>query len=108
MTRGPGLSVVIPLYNEDSNVEPVVAELLATLDAAGASDMEVLLVDDGSTDETLARATACAHRDPRVKAIRLRRNYGQTAAMAAGIAVAQGRILVTMDGDQQNDPADIP
>ena len=68
----------------------------------------MLLVDDGSTDGTLARASGCAQRDPRVKAIKLRRNYGQTAAMAAGIAVAGGRILVTMDGDQQNDPADIP
>ena len=108
MSRGLDLSVVIPLFNEEANVEPVVAELLAVLDLAGAAASEVLLVDDGSTDGTLARASDCAQRDPRVKVIKLRRNYGQTAALAAGITVAGGRILVTMDGDQQNDPADIP
>jgi glycosyltransferase involved in cell wall biosynthesis len=106
MNRGLDLSVVIPLFNEEANVEPVVAELLTALEAGLAC--EVLLVDDGSSDGTLARASDCARRDSRIRVLKLRRNYGQTAAMAAGIAHSRGRILVTMDGDQQNDPADIP
>jgi len=106
MTQPPELSVVIPLFNEEANVGPVVAELVAALDSH-RPDFEILLVDDGSKDGTLRAADSCARRDQRIKLVRLRRNYGQTAAMAAGIAISTGRVLVTMDGDQQNDPADI-
>ncbi|GAB6037073.1 glycosyltransferase family 2 protein [Fundidesulfovibrio butyratiphilus] len=101
------LSIIIPLYNEEDNVEPLHARLsdvLTTLNAA----YEIILVDDGSTDNTAARLGTLAAKDPLVKVIHLRRNFGQTAAMMAGIDAAQGEILIPMDGDLQNDPSDIP
>jgi glycosyltransferase involved in cell wall biosynthesis len=101
------LSIVVPLYNEADNVAPLVDAVLAT-DAQLPAKWELVLVDDGSRDGTFARSCECAARDARVRVVRLRRNYGQTAAMAAGIAVARGTVIVTMDGDLQNDPADIP
>ena len=104
----PDLSIIVPLYNEEDNVRPLfeaIAEALAPLPLTA----ELLLVDDGSQDATFARALELP-RDgkPKLRLIKLRRNYGQTAAMAAGIEHARGRILVTMDGDLQNDPRDIP
>jgi glycosyltransferase involved in cell wall biosynthesis len=103
----PQISVVVPVYNEAPNAEALVAELRATLDRLTLTS-EVVLVDDGSTDETFALlATACAA-DPRFRIVRLRRNFGQTAALAAGLDHCGGAIVVTMDGDLQNDPADIP
>jgi len=104
----PDLSIIVPLYNEEDNVRPLfeaIAEALAPLPVTA----ELLLVDDGSQDATFARALELP-RDgkPKLRLIKLRRNYGQTAAMAAGIEHARGRILVTMDGDLQNDPRDIP
>jgi len=103
----PKLSVIAPLYNEEDNVRPLYEALTAALDPLGL-DYEMLLVDDGSKDSTLARALTLAQRDPRIKVVKFRRNCGQTAAMAAGIEYASGEILVTMDGDLQNDPVDIP
>lgn len=103
----PHLSVIAPLYNEEDNVRPLYEALTNALDPTGL-DYEMVLVDDGSKDTTLARAIEIAQGDPRVKVVKFRRNCGQTAAMAAGIEFACGDVLVTMDGDLQNDPLDIP
>jgi glycosyltransferase involved in cell wall biosynthesis len=103
----PQLSVVVPVYNEAPNAEALVAELRATLDRLTATS-EVVLVDDGSSDETFTLLAAATADDPRFRIVRLRRNFGQTAALAAGLDHAEGAIIVTMDGDLQNDPADIP
>ncbi len=103
----PELSVVIPVRNEAANVEPLYRELTDTLVASGRS-YEVLFVEDGSTDDTYARLTRIQGADARVRVIRFRRNFGQTAAFAAGFAHARGRYIVTSDGDLQNDPRDIP
>lgn len=100
------LSVVIPVYNEEANVEPLYEELVAALADLGI-DYEMIFVEDGSTDRTLDELRSISHRDPRVQVLRFSRNYGQTAAIQAGFARADGRIVVTMDGDLQNDPADI-
>lgn len=103
----PHLSVIAPLYNEEDNVDPLYEALTDALDPTGM-DYEMVLVDDGSKDSTLAKAIQIAQNDPRVKVVKFRRNCGQTAAMAAGIEYASGEVLVTMDGDLQNDPLDIP
>lgn len=103
----PDVSIVVPLYNEEDNVAPLHRAVCAALDAAPWR-FELLLVDDGSRDTTLARATALVEQDPRVRVVALRRNFGQTAAMAAGIRCVRGATIVTMDGDLQNDPRDIP
>jgi glycosyltransferase involved in cell wall biosynthesis len=105
--KAPELSVVVPLYNEEDNVVPLHEAVASSLTQA-IPDFELVLVDDGSHDRTFARAEALVRNDPRVRVVRLRRNYGQTAAMSAGIRYARGRTIVTMDGDLQNDPADIP
>jgi glycosyltransferase involved in cell wall biosynthesis len=101
------LTVVVPLYNEEENIDPAVEELLAVLDTMPES-AEVILVDDGSRDSTGERALAWFRRDPRVRVIQFRRNFGQTAAISAGFRHARGRVVVPMDGDQQNDPHDLP
>ena len=101
------LSVVVPFYEEEASIPAFFAELLAVLDRLGLRS-EVIAVDDGSEDGTFASLAAARAADRRVKVIRLRRNFGQTAGLAAGFAHAKGRIIVTMDGDLQNDPADIP
>ena len=103
----PQLSVVVPVYNEAPNAEALVSELRATLDRLTLTS-EVVLVDDGSTDDTFALLAAACGDDARFRIVRLRRNFGQTAALAAGLDHAAGEIVVTMDGDLQNDPADIP
>ncbi|OHB26782.1 MAG: glycosyl transferase [Desulfuromonadaceae bacterium GWC2_58_13] len=101
------LSIVVPVYNESPNLQPLYNQVIAAL--AGVNiDFELLLVDDGSLDDSFAVALSLAQTDPRVKVIRLRRNFGQTAAMAAGFDVARGEVIVPMDSDLQNDPADIP
>ncbi len=102
----PRLSVVIPLFNEEENVALLLAELLGALRALGRS-FEVLCVDDGSSDGTFAALSRAAEREPALRVIRFRRNFGQTAAMSAGIEAARGEVIVPMDGDLQNDPADI-
>ena len=101
------LSVVIPLYNEEPNVAPLHAELSAILKSM-AVPHEILLIDDGSTDGTFEVLRRIQPNDPRVRVVRFARNFGQTAAFAAGFAYARGQYIVTFDGDLQNDPADIP
>lgn len=102
------LSLVVPLYNEEDNVLPLVAQVRAAL-AASPWPWQLILVDDGSGDRTAARIReAVAAAPERVAAVLLSRNFGQTAAMQAGIDLAQGSVIVTLDGDLQNDPADIP
>jgi glycosyltransferase involved in cell wall biosynthesis len=109
MANGPRpyVSVVVPLYNEVDNVEELYRELTLSLDSLGRP-YELVLVDDGSTDGTRKRLLELEGRDPRVRAVLLRRNFGQTAAFSAGFDAAQGAVIVTSDGDLQNDPADIP
>ena len=104
---GPELSVVIPLLDEAPNLEALCDELTETLEEWGRP-FEVVLVDDGSTDGTFEILSRLHAADPRLRVIQLRRNFGQTAAFAAGFACARGRIIVTADGDLQNDLRDIP
>jgi len=106
-SREPEISVVVPAYNEAENLPILLAELRAALPATGRS-WEIVLVDDGSTDGTAERIQAEAAADPRICPVRLAANGGQSAALAAGFARARGRILVTLDADLQNDPADLP
>ncbi len=106
MTK-PYLSVVIPVHNEEENLPPLLEGLSKTLNALG-KPFEVIIVDDGSTDGTLARLKELKPTYPWLKIVVLRRNFGQSAAFTAGIDHASGEIIVTMDGDLQNDPADIP
>lgn len=101
------LSVVVPIFNEEENVSALHREVVAALDACEI-EYELILVDDGSTDDSLRLLRKIAAGDMRVKVISFRRNFGQTAAMAAGFDVATGKVVVPMDGDLQNDPADIP
>jgi glycosyltransferase involved in cell wall biosynthesis len=103
----PEVSIVVPLHNEQDNVVRLCTATHEAL-AVMRRSYELVLVDDGSTDGTYDAAAAIARADPRVRLVVLARNAGQTAAMAAGMAHAQGRYLVTMDGDLQNDPRDIP
>src|SRR5262245_40950222 len=104
---GPDLSVVAPLYNESQNVQPLVDWILEAL-ASHAGSFEVILVDDGSRDDTWDRIAAAAAVHQQVHGLRLGRNVGQTAAMMAGFDHARGRVVVSLDGDLQNDPRDIP
>ena len=101
------LSIVIPLYNEEENVEPLYAQLKAALEGAGR-EYEIIIVDDGSTDGSFDILKRLHEGDERLKVIRFRRNFGQTAAFAAGFDRSQGEVVITMDADLQNDPADIP
>jgi glycosyltransferase involved in cell wall biosynthesis len=103
----PELSIVIPVHNESPNIKELYEELTQTLGQYGRS-YELLMVDDGSTDDTFEKLAALQARDSRMRVIRFRRNFGQTAAFAAGFAHARGRLVVTSDGDLQNDPRDIP
>jgi glycosyltransferase involved in cell wall biosynthesis len=101
------LSVIVPIHDEEDNVEPLVRELAEVLDNAGL-DYEVVFIDDGSTDKSLARLRELVQSRPRMFVVELRRNFGQTAAMAAGIEHSRGRVMVPIDGDMQNDAHDIP
>lgn len=101
------LSIVVPIYNEAENVLKVYESVVAALGASGPG-YELIFIDDGSTDKSFSLLQEIAAKDARVKVIRFRRNFGQTAAMAAGFDAAVGSIIVPMDGDLQNDPADIP
>jgi glycosyltransferase involved in cell wall biosynthesis len=102
----PDLSVVAPLFNESQNVRPLVEWILQALDSFAGS-FEIILVDDGSRDDTWEQVRGMAA-DPRVSGLRLGRNVGQTAAMMAGFDHARGQVIVSLDGDLQNDPRDIP
>src|SRR5258705_4772850 len=100
------VSIFLPVFNEEPNLVPLHTKLDAALKALGRS-AEIVYVDDGSTDGSLKILREIANVDPRVRVVALRRNYGQTAAMAAGIDAARGKVLIPMDADMQNDPADI-
>jgi glycosyltransferase involved in cell wall biosynthesis len=104
--REAEVSVILPVYNEEKNLQPLNSSLRESLERLGRS-YEIIYVDDGSTDRSLEELREIAARDHRVKVVALRRNYGQTAAMSAGLDHAVGGILIPMDADGQNDPADI-
>ena len=101
------ISVVVPLYNEEDNIQLLYEEIKGVLDTM-AEQAEIVFVDDGSRDTTLAKLEAIQAGDDHVRVVSLRRNFGQTAAMTAGFDHARGGIIITMDGDLQNDPHDIP
>jgi glycosyltransferase involved in cell wall biosynthesis len=101
------LSIVIPLFNEEESVEPLYAQIQKALESL-EQNYEIIVVDDGSTDRSFDLLKGLHAQDKRLKVIRFRRNFGQTAAFAAGFEHAQGQVVVTMDADLQNDPADIP
>jgi len=103
----PELSIVVPLYNEEESLPLLVEKLLAALRPLGRS-FELVLVDDGSSDATASVLRRLAAETPELVAVLLRRNYGQTPAMSAGFDASRGDLIVTLDGDLQNDPADIP
>jgi dolichol-phosphate mannosyltransferase len=103
----PELSIVVPVYNEEENLRPLVAELRSALDPLRRS-YEILLVDDGSADSSAAVIDRLVAEDPRIRAIHFNKNCGQTAAFDAGFRKARGRVVVTIDADLQNDPSDIP
>ncbi len=107
MQISPALSVVIPVFDEVECLDALVRDVGAVLDALGRS-AEIVAVDDGSTDGSFERLVALGAVEPRLRVVRLQRNYGQTAALAAGIGHARGDLIVTLDADLQNDPRDIP
>jgi len=100
-------SIVVPIYNEEDNISELYRAITAALDGTD-TNYEIIMVDDGSADGSFRALTTIAAQDQRVKVIRFRRNFGQTAAMSAGFDAAAGAIIIPMDGDLQNDPADIP
>ena len=106
MYAAPKLSVIVPFYNEEDSIGPMHAAIVAAVEPLQLP-FEMVFVDDGSRDATARLAEDIARNDARVRFVKFRKNYGQTAAMAAGIEHAHGEILVTMDGDLQNDPRDI-
>jgi glycosyltransferase involved in cell wall biosynthesis len=106
LNDAPEVSIFLPVFNEEPNLLPLHAKLDEALNALGRS-AEIVYVDDGSTDGSLKILREIAQLDPRARVVALRRNYGQTAAMAAGIDAASGDVLIPMDADLQNDPADI-
>ena len=103
----PEISVIVPIYNEEENL-PLLAERLSTVMRSTGRSYECLFVDDGSSDRSVEVARSLKNGFPELKIVRLRRNFGQTAALAAGFDSAAGDIIVTLDADLQNDPADIP
>ncbi len=107
MSTAPDISIVIPMRNESASVAELYRELTTVLEGFGRP-YEILVIDDGSTDDTFAKLAALQAADARMRVIQFRRNFGQTAAFAAGFAHARGRFIVTSDGDLQNDPRDIP
>ena len=101
------ISVVIPFLNEEPNLQPLCEELTQSLDGFGR-EYELVFIDDGSTDGGVELLKGLRDQIPQIKVVSLRRNFGQTAAMAAGLDYATGKVVVTIDADRQNDPADIP
>lgn len=106
MSRVPHISVVVPVLNEEDNVTPLAEGVVRAL--GNSRPWELLFVDDGSSDATAERVTRMGAEDPRIRVLSLARRYGQSTAMQAGFDHSRGSIIVTMDGDLQNDPADIP
>ncbi len=100
------ISIVSPVFNEEENLEELYNELILSLNDRGRS-FEIIFVDDGSTDSTIEKLKSLREKDRRVKIVRFRRNFGQTAALSAGFDYAEGEIIITMDADLQNDPSDI-
>jgi glycosyltransferase involved in cell wall biosynthesis len=105
-TALPQISVVVPLLNEEDNLSTLYEQI--TQAVTGRYDYEVLFIDDGSTDRSFEILKSFHQKDPRVRVIRFRRNFGQTAAMSAGFSHARGEVIIALDADLQNDPADIP
>ena len=101
------ISVVIPLYDEEQNIEILCDKLISVLDGL-ERDFEIILVDDGSTDKTLENMLKARNKDDRVRIIKFRKNFGQSAALKAGFDHAKGDVVISMDGDLQNDPDDLP
>src|SRR5580693_1121753 len=101
------LSIVIPVKNEAGNIAPLVAEIGAALDRSGVA-YEIVYVDDGSTDATAAEIARLRAANPRLRLIRHAKSCGQSAAINSGVTAARARWIATLDGDGQNDPADIP
>lgn len=101
------ISIVIPTYNEEDNVLPLYKEIKAAMDGL-KKEYEIIYVDDGSTDRTFSNLEKLNSKDRKVRIIKFRKNFGQTAAMDAGFKAAKGKIIIAMDADLQNDPADIP
>jgi glycosyltransferase involved in cell wall biosynthesis len=107
MTPPPRFSLVVPLFNEAGNVEPLMSSAIEVLRGI-TRDFEVVLVDDGSTDATASEIQRTAQRFPEIRSIRHEQNRGQAAALLTGLQATRGEILLTMDGDGQNDPRDFP
>lgn len=107
MDKDIDVSIVVPLYNEEGNIEELYRELATVLQGNGYA-YEILFINDGSTDATPGLLETIAENDERVVLVNFRRNFGQTAAMSAGFDYSHGEVIITMDGDLQNDPADIP
>src|SRR5437868_1593946 len=101
------ISVVIPILNEVESLSPLHAEIEEIARAAGL-DLEVVFIDDGSTDASWARISDLAEKQPWVRGIRFRRNFGKAAALSAGFSAARGDVIITMDSDLQDDPREIP
>ncbi|GMV99835.1 MAG: hypothetical protein AMXMBFR84_09740 [Candidatus Hydrogenedentota bacterium] len=104
----PLVSVVVPFFNEEDNVQPLASQIAAVFESLPQYDYECVFVNDGSSDETRERLVAAQAANPRVRAIHLVRNSGQSAAMVAGMRRAHGDYILTLDGDLQNDPCDFP
>ena len=107
MTTQPDISVVIPVLNEVGSLPQLYDELTTVLRALGRP-YEIIFVDDGSLDSTFEKSRMLAQKNPRLRIVKFRRNFGQTPAMCAGFDHARGTVVITMDGDLQNDPPDIP
>ena len=101
------ISVVLPVFNERENVSPLLADLNEALAGTGKT-FEIIFIDDGSTDGSVEKLTELQALDPNVVVIEFRRNFGQTAALAAGLRYSNGEVVITLDADRQNDPKDIP
>jgi glycosyltransferase involved in cell wall biosynthesis len=106
-TDGPSLTLVIPCHNEEGNLRALLQSIAEAVGPLGIS-YEIIVTDDASSDKSWETLKECAAKDGRIKAQRFARNYGQSAALWAGIKAARGRHIVTLDGDMQNDPRDVP
>lgn len=105
-TTAPQISITVPVFDEEDSLRPLFEQVRDAMDALD-KPWELVLINDGSKDQSSLRMDELAHEDPRVRAVHLSRNYGQTAALMAGLDHARGEVIVPMDGDLQNDPADI-